>query len=65
MIGYLSTKRTQNTNFLMNQSPNKLHQYGDFQESEKASKEVLSLPMHPFLSAEEQDEITNQLIEVV
>ncbi|HEY3862895.1 MAG TPA: DegT/DnrJ/EryC1/StrS family aminotransferase [Verrucomicrobiae bacterium] len=28
---------------------------GDFPESEKASKEVLSLPMHPFLAAEDQD----------
>ncbi len=27
---------------------------GDFPESEKAAKEVLSLPMHPFLKSEEQ-----------
>lgn len=26
------------------------YEYGDFPESEKASREVLSLPMHPFLS---------------
>jgi len=63
MIGYLSTKRTQNTNFLMNQSPNKLHQYGDFPESEKASKEVLSLPMHPFFKEDEQQEMAEKLIE--
>jgi UDP-2-acetamido-2-deoxy-ribo-hexuluronate aminotransferase len=30
---------------------------GDFPESERASREVISLPMHPFLSAEEQDRI--------
>jgi len=28
---------------------------GDFPEAEKASREVLSLPMHPFLSAADQD----------
>lgn len=28
---------------------------GDFPESERASNEVLSLPMHPFLSEEDQD----------
>jgi len=33
------------------------YRWGDFPEAEKASREVLSLPMHPFLSAEEQDEI--------
>ena len=30
---------------------------GDFPESEKASREVLSLPMHPFLTKKEQDDI--------
>ncbi len=30
---------------------------GDFPESEKASREVLSLPMHPFLSKAEQDRV--------
>lgn len=30
---------------------------GDFPESEKASREVLSLPMHPFLKEKEQDKI--------
>jgi UDP-2-acetamido-2-deoxy-ribo-hexuluronate aminotransferase len=34
---------------------------GDFPESEKASHEVLSLPMHPFLSPEEQDQIIGAL----
>ncbi|QDT12288.1 DegT/DnrJ/EryC1/StrS family aminotransferase [Planctomycetes bacterium K23_9] len=33
------------------------YQYGDFPESEKASKEVLSLPMHPFLSEADQDKV--------
>ncbi len=35
--------------------------YGDFPESEKASREVLSLPMHPFLSEAEQDRIVEVL----
>ena len=33
------------------------YRWGDFPESEKASREVLSLPMHPFLSEEEQDRV--------
>ena len=37
------------------------YKWGDFPESEKASREVLSLPMHPFLSAQDQDRVT-QLI---
>jgi len=37
------------------------YEYGDFPESEKASKEVLSLPMHPFLEREEMDVIIEQL----
>lgn len=39
--------------------------YGDFPESEKASREVLSLPMHPFLSEEDQDLVVSTLIEVL
>jgi len=33
------------------------YQLGAFPESEKASREVLSLPMHPFLSDADQDQI--------
>ncbi len=33
------------------------NKWGDFPESEKASREVLSLPMHPFLSASDQDQV--------
>jgi UDP-2-acetamido-2-deoxy-ribo-hexuluronate aminotransferase len=38
---------------------------GDFPESEKASHEVLSLPMHPFLSEEDQDRIVAELTQAV
>jgi UDP-2-acetamido-2-deoxy-ribo-hexuluronate aminotransferase len=37
------------------------YKWGDFPESEKASRQVLSLPMHPFLAAEQQDQIVNAL----
>jgi len=37
------------------------YKYGDFPESEKASREVLSLPMHPFLMENELVEITDYL----
>ena len=33
------------------------HKWGDFPESEKASREVISLPMHPFISEAEQDRV--------
>ena len=33
------------------------YNWGDFPESEKASREVLSLPMHPFLSESDQDRV--------
>jgi UDP-2-acetamido-2-deoxy-ribo-hexuluronate aminotransferase len=33
------------------------YRWGDFPASEKASREVLSLPMHPFLAEKEQDQI--------
>jgi UDP-2-acetamido-2-deoxy-ribo-hexuluronate aminotransferase len=33
------------------------YKWGDFPESEKASREVISLPMHPFLSEEQQDRV--------
>ena len=33
------------------------YRWGDFPESEKASREVLSLPIHPFLTEKEQDKI--------
>lgn len=41
------------------------YDYGDFPESEKASEEVLSLPMHPFLNDVEQAEIVNTLISII
>jgi len=37
------------------------YQWGDFPESEKASREVFSLPMHPFLTKEEQHLIADKL----
>jgi UDP-2-acetamido-2-deoxy-ribo-hexuluronate aminotransferase len=35
---------------------------GDFPAAEKASREVISLPMHPFLSEEDQDKIVNAVL---
>jgi len=35
--------------------------WGDLPESEKASREVISLPMHPFLTEEEQDRIVRSV----
>jgi UDP-2-acetamido-2-deoxy-ribo-hexuluronate aminotransferase len=37
------------------------YNWGDFPESEKASREVLSLPMHPFLASDEQDKVVNAI----
>lgn len=33
------------------------YEWGSFPEAEKASREVISLPMHPFLSEEDQDKV--------
>jgi UDP-2-acetamido-2-deoxy-ribo-hexuluronate aminotransferase len=35
------------------------YKWGDFPEAEKASREVISLPMHPFLSEADQDQIVS------
>jgi UDP-2-acetamido-2-deoxy-ribo-hexuluronate aminotransferase len=37
------------------------YNWGDFPNSEKASREVLSLPMHPFLASQEQDKVVNAI----
>jgi UDP-2-acetamido-2-deoxy-ribo-hexuluronate aminotransferase len=37
------------------------YKWGDFPESEKASREVLSLPMHPFLTVADQDRVATSL----
>lgn len=37
--------------------------YGQFPEAERASREVLSLPMHPFLSESDQDFVVSALVE--
>jgi UDP-2-acetamido-2-deoxy-ribo-hexuluronate aminotransferase len=37
------------------------YQWGDFPQSERASREVLSLPMHPFLEKSEQDQVVEAL----
>jgi UDP-2-acetamido-2-deoxy-ribo-hexuluronate aminotransferase len=41
------------------------YDYGDFPVSEKASREVMSLPMHPFLSEVEQKKVTDQLLKLL
>jgi UDP-2-acetamido-2-deoxy-ribo-hexuluronate aminotransferase len=38
------------------------YKWGDFPVSEKASREVLSLPMHPFLSESDQDTVIAAII---
>jgi UDP-2-acetamido-2-deoxy-ribo-hexuluronate aminotransferase len=37
------------------------YQWGDFPEAEKASREVLSLPMHPFLSEKDQETVVEAI----
>ena len=37
------------------------YRWGDFPESERASREVISLPMHPFLTEAEQDGIVKAM----
>jgi UDP-2-acetamido-2-deoxy-ribo-hexuluronate aminotransferase len=39
------------------------YKWGDFPEAEKASREVLSLPMHPFLSDSDQDRVIAALLQ--
>jgi UDP-2-acetamido-2-deoxy-ribo-hexuluronate aminotransferase len=41
------------------------YRWGDFPESEKASREVLSLPMHPFLSESDQDTVVATLAKIL
>ncbi len=37
------------------------YKWGDFPVAEKASREVISLPMHPFLSEGDQDSVVNSI----
>lgn len=39
------------------------YRWGDFPESEKVSREVLSLPMHPFLTEDDQLSVVQALLE--
>jgi UDP-2-acetamido-2-deoxy-ribo-hexuluronate aminotransferase len=41
------------------------YRWGDFPVSERASREVLSLPMHPFLTEGEQDAVVSALAQAV
>jgi UDP-2-acetamido-2-deoxy-ribo-hexuluronate aminotransferase len=41
------------------------YSYGDFPESEQASREVLSLPMHPFLEESDLERVTNALNDAI
>jgi UDP-2-acetamido-2-deoxy-ribo-hexuluronate aminotransferase len=38
------------------------YKMGDFPEAERASREVISLPMHPFLTDDEQDAIVREVL---
>ncbi|MDD4019427.1 MAG: DegT/DnrJ/EryC1/StrS family aminotransferase [Kiritimatiellae bacterium] len=38
------------------------YKWGDFPEAERASREVISLPMHPFLGEAEQDKIVEEVL---
>ena len=38
------------------------YNWGDFPEAEKASREVLSLPMHPFLAELDQDKVIEGIL---
>ena len=38
------------------------YHWGDFPESEKASREVLSLPMHPFLAEADQEQVIHAVM---
>lgn len=38
------------------------YNWGDFPEAEKASREVLSLPMHPFLKESDQDKVIEGIL---
>lgn len=40
------------------------YKYGDFPESEKASREVMSIPMHPYLKSNEIEKIVNNLLKI-
>jgi UDP-2-acetamido-2-deoxy-ribo-hexuluronate aminotransferase len=41
------------------------YKWGDFPQSEKASREVLSLPMHPYLTENDQQQIADKVKEVL
>lgn len=41
------------------------YRWGDFPESELASREVFSIPMHPFLTEEDQDLVVDTLKKIV
>ena len=41
------------------------YKWGDFPEAEKASREVLSLPMSPFLTVRDQDKVVKSIKEVI
>lgn len=38
---------------------------GSFPEAEKAAREVVSLPMHPYLKAQEQEKVTGAICEIL
>lgn len=41
------------------------YEYGDFPESEKASREVMSLPIHPFLTLSDLEKVSKEIINTI
>ena len=61
----LNNSYSNKNNFLQNIFSKKLYKNFDLKNAKKVSSNVLSLPMHPYLSEENQDLVINSLIESI